>query len=128
MPLKLALGVRGTVAGPRLGAQEGGEGGYLPMHPHPWGRGGGGECARQGAEGGGRGLWSTATWQIKVEAPLQSCWAATQAGALLTSSCLQSPMRCSCVAWVQGGVLSKYAISAVRASIQAALHRLLAKR
>ena len=40
MPLKLALAVRGTAAGHRLGALEG-RGGYLPhlpMHPWPWGR------------------------------------------------------------------------------------------
>ena len=37
MPLKLALGVRGTVAGHRMGALEGG--GYLPPFPkHPWAR------------------------------------------------------------------------------------------
>ena len=38
MPLRLALGVRGTAAGPWLGALEGG-GGYLrplPMHPCPY--------------------------------------------------------------------------------------------
>ena len=37
MPLKLALGVRGTVAGHRLGALEGGGGvpPPLPMHPCP---------------------------------------------------------------------------------------------
>ena len=38
MPLRLALGVRGTVAGHRLGALEGG-GGYLPLPMHPSGRG-----------------------------------------------------------------------------------------
>ena len=40
MPLKLALGVRGTVAGRRLGALEGGGGGYLPPFqciPRGWG-------------------------------------------------------------------------------------------
>ena len=39
MPLRLALAVRGTVAGHRLGALEGGGGGVhlppLPMHPWP---------------------------------------------------------------------------------------------
>ena len=33
MPLRLALGVRGTVAGHRLGALEGGGGGYIPPPP-----------------------------------------------------------------------------------------------
>ena len=42
MPLRLALGVRGTVAGHRLGALERG-GGYLPpFRCIPWGVGGGG--------------------------------------------------------------------------------------
>ena len=38
MPVKLALGVRGTVSGHRLGALEAGVGGPppLPMHPWPW--------------------------------------------------------------------------------------------
>ena len=37
MPLKLALGVRETVAGHRLGALGGGGGGApLPMHPWGW--------------------------------------------------------------------------------------------
>ena len=35
MPLKPALGVRGTVAGHRLGALEGGRGGALPLPMHP---------------------------------------------------------------------------------------------
>ena len=40
MPLKLALAVRGTVAGHRLGARDGGWG-YVPPFPmHPWGGGG----------------------------------------------------------------------------------------
>ena len=39
MPLRLALGVRGTVAGRRLGALGGGGGG---VGTRPWGGGGGG--------------------------------------------------------------------------------------
>ena len=35
MPLKLAHGIRETVAGPRLGAVEGGGGVPLPMYPCP---------------------------------------------------------------------------------------------
>ena len=46
MPLQPALGVRGTVAGRRLGALEGGGGGHLPhfqcIHPWGWGSDGGG--------------------------------------------------------------------------------------
>ena len=38
MPLRLALGVRGTVAGHRLGALEGVP---PPLPMHPWGGGGG---------------------------------------------------------------------------------------
>ena len=41
MPLKLALGVRGTVAGHRLGALEGGGGDLPPFHCIPRGGGGG---------------------------------------------------------------------------------------
>ena len=36
MPLRLALGVRGTVAGHRLGALEGGRGVPPPLPMHPW--------------------------------------------------------------------------------------------
>ena len=56
MPLRLALGVRGTVAGHRLGALEGG-GGYpppLPMHPCR-GVGGGLDSGWVGAGGVGGG-------------------------------------------------------------------------
>ena len=38
MPLSLALGVRGTVAGHRLGALEKGGGGTSPLRMHPWSR------------------------------------------------------------------------------------------
>ena len=42
MPLTLALGVRETVDGHRLGALEGGGGGLPPSLPmHPWGGGAG---------------------------------------------------------------------------------------
>ena len=36
MPLRLALGVRGTVAGHRLGAMEVGGGAPPPLPMHPW--------------------------------------------------------------------------------------------
>ena len=61
MPLRLALGVRGTVAGHRLGALEGGRGEIPPPLPmHRWGRGEGGtsppfQCITWGG-GGARGL------------------------------------------------------------------------
>ena len=51
MPLKLALGVRGTVAGHGLGALEGGEGGTSP--PSNASLGGGGGVAGQREGGGG---------------------------------------------------------------------------
>ena len=44
MPLRLALGVRGTAAGHRLGALEGGVPHPLPMHPWPYL----GECCARG--------------------------------------------------------------------------------
>ena len=43
MPLKLALAVRGTVAGRRLGALEGGAGVPPPLPTHPWGWDGDGQ-------------------------------------------------------------------------------------
>ena len=48
MPLKLALGVRGTAAGHRLGALKG-TGGPPPHPMHSWGRGGGVPCTPHGA-------------------------------------------------------------------------------
>ena len=57
MPLRLALAVRGTVAGHRLGALEGGGGGRtVPMHPwsRDWRRGGL-SPSKWGFRGGGGG-------------------------------------------------------------------------
>ena len=54
MPLKLALGVRGTVAGHRLGAL--GNPPPLPMHPWRGGGGGSGGCVQLHAENSPPGL------------------------------------------------------------------------
>ena len=61
MPLRLALGVRGTVAGHRLGALEGGGGVPPPMHP----LGGGGGCTPKI----GAASPSTAAGQTLAEGP-----------------------------------------------------------
>ena len=49
MPSKLALGVRETVARPRLGALEAGGGTTSPLPMHPFGGGGGANRRRQSA-------------------------------------------------------------------------------
>ena len=72
MPLRLALGVRGTVAGPRLGALEGaGGGGYLPPFPmHPWV----GPGQRVGDGGGARARGrGTAVVHLRARADRNNC-------------------------------------------------------
>ena len=64
MPLRLALGVTGTVAGHRLGALDGGGGlwtcvgGAAPPPHEGCGRGGGGPPVRDMSWGGPRSMWA----------------------------------------------------------------------
>ena len=70
MPLKLALGVRGTVAGHRLGVPErGGRGGVpppLPMHPCSGAVRSGGGGARVAVTGGWKSGWDLNLWRVQT--------------------------------------------------------------
>ena len=86
MPLRLALGVRGTVAGHRLG-DLGGGGSPLPMHPmHPCGEAG----LRSGVKWGGGGA-SKGQFLFFAPASVQSgFWEEMGAGPYFPELCVKS--------------------------------------